>query len=141
MAAHLCPLTAIGWKARASHPSKPCRATSKLAGRAYSAAGQAASARSQNKTHTFSKREQKSFSAYHKRPALMQPVCTAVSTCCHTGRGLAGHPGVSMWVMTTVRRGYTLQFARRPLRFCGVLATTVHSENAQVLCAEVNVWA
>ncbi len=29
-----------------------------------------------NKTHTFSKREQKSFSAYHKHPALMQPVCT-----------------------------------------------------------------
>ncbi len=44
MAAHLCPPTAIGLKARASHPSKPCRATSALAGRAYSAAGQAASA-------------------------------------------------------------------------------------------------
>ncbi len=43
MAAHLCPPTAIGWKARASHPSKPCRATSALAGRAYSVAGQAAS--------------------------------------------------------------------------------------------------
>ncbi len=46
-------------------------------------------------------------------------------------------PGVSAWVMTTVRRGYTLQFARRPLRFRGVLATTVRGENAQVLCAEV----
>ncbi len=44
MAAHLCPPTAIGWKVRASHPSKPCRATSELAGRTYSAAGQAASA-------------------------------------------------------------------------------------------------
>ncbi len=44
MAAHLCPPTAIGWKARASHSSKPCRATSTLAGCAYSAAGQAASA-------------------------------------------------------------------------------------------------
>ncbi len=40
---HLCPPKAIGWKARASHPSKSCRATSALAGRAYSAAGQAAS--------------------------------------------------------------------------------------------------
>ncbi len=29
--AHLCPPTAIGWKARASHPSKPCRAKSALA--------------------------------------------------------------------------------------------------------------
>ncbi len=44
---------------------------------------------------------------------------------------------MSTWVMTTVRRGYTLQFARRPLRFHGVLATTVRSENAQVLRAEV----
>ncbi len=41
-----------------------------------------------DKTHTFSKRVQ-IFSAYHKRPALMQPVCTAVSTPCHAGRG---HP-------------------------------------------------
>ncbi len=44
VASHLCPPRAIGWKARASHPSKPCRATSALAGRAYSAAGQVASA-------------------------------------------------------------------------------------------------
>ncbi len=44
VAAHLCPSTAIGWKAMANHPSKPCRATSALAGHAYSAAGQVASA-------------------------------------------------------------------------------------------------
>ncbi len=41
VAVHLCPPMAIGWKARASHPS---RATSALAGCGYSAAGQAASA-------------------------------------------------------------------------------------------------
>ncbi|KAL0183542.1 hypothetical protein M9458_019238, partial [Cirrhinus mrigala] len=45
VAAHLCPPTAIGWKAKASHPSKPCRTTSALAGRAYASAGQAASAK------------------------------------------------------------------------------------------------
>ncbi|KAL0165753.1 hypothetical protein M9458_037597, partial [Cirrhinus mrigala] len=44
VAAHLCPPTAIGWKTKASHPSKPCRTTSALAGRAYTSAGQAASA-------------------------------------------------------------------------------------------------
>ncbi len=44
LTAHLCPPTTIGWKARASHPSKPCRATSTLAGCAYLATGQAASA-------------------------------------------------------------------------------------------------
>ncbi|KAI2645948.1 hypothetical protein H4Q32_025302 [Labeo rohita] len=44
VAAHLCPPTAIGWKTKASHPSKPCRTTSALARRAYTSAGQAASA-------------------------------------------------------------------------------------------------
>ncbi len=44
LAAHICPPTAIGWKARASHPSKPCRATSALVGCTYLAAGQADSA-------------------------------------------------------------------------------------------------
>ncbi len=44
VAAHLCPPTAIGWKAKASHPSKPCRTTSALAGRSYASAGQVASA-------------------------------------------------------------------------------------------------
>ncbi len=42
--AHPAPPTTIGWKAKAAHPSKPCRMTSALAGRAYSSAGQAASA-------------------------------------------------------------------------------------------------
>ncbi|KAI2664125.1 ORF V: Enzymatic polyprotein [Labeo rohita] len=44
VAAHLCLPTAIGWKTKASHPSKPCRTASALAGRAYTSAGQAASA-------------------------------------------------------------------------------------------------
>ncbi|KAL0149536.1 hypothetical protein M9458_055063, partial [Cirrhinus mrigala] len=44
VAAHLCPPTAIGWKIKASHPSKLCRTTSALAGHAYASAGQAASA-------------------------------------------------------------------------------------------------
>ncbi len=62
--------------------------------------------------HTFSKREQTSFSFSHKDPALMQPVCTAISTPCHAGRGLAGH-------LRCVSAGYSLQFARRPPHFCG----------------------
>ncbi len=41
VAMHLCPLTAIGWKAKAALPSKPCRMTSALAKWAYSSAGQA----------------------------------------------------------------------------------------------------
>ncbi len=45
VAAHLCPSAAANWRVRnnASLPSKPCRATANLAGKAFSAAGQAAS--------------------------------------------------------------------------------------------------
>ncbi len=39
--------------------------------------------------------------------------------------------------MTMVRRGYTLQFARRPPLFRGGLTTTVRSKDAQVLRGEV----
>ncbi|ROL47140.1 hypothetical protein DPX16_18938 [Anabarilius grahami] len=42
VAAHLCPPAAVGWKTKRSLPSKPCRTTSALAGRAYASAGQAA---------------------------------------------------------------------------------------------------
>lgn len=44
VAAHLCPPTASSWRSRAVHPLKPCRNTSALAERAFSASGQAASA-------------------------------------------------------------------------------------------------
>ncbi len=50
----------------------------------------------------------------------------------HTSSRYYGTP-----LMTTVRRGYTLQFTQRPTRFRGVLTTTVRSEDAQVLLAEV----
>lgn len=43
VAAHLCPPAAVGWKNKRALPSKPCRTTSAMAGRAYTSAGQAAS--------------------------------------------------------------------------------------------------
>ncbi len=46
-------------------------------------------------------------------------------------------PGVSEWVMGIIKRGYSLQFARRPPRFSGVVSTSVHGENACVLRSEV----
>ncbi len=36
--------------------------------------------------HIHFKKRATSFSAYHKHPALMQPICTAVSNPCHTGQ-------------------------------------------------------
>ncbi len=41
-------------------------------------------------------------------------------------------PGVSDWVMGIIKRGYSLQFARRPPRFSGVVSTSVQGENARV---------
>ncbi len=46
-------------------------------------------------------------------------------------------PGVSDWVMGIIKRGYSLQFARRPPRFSGVVSTSVQGENARVLRSEV----
>ncbi len=46
-------------------------------------------------------------------------------------------PGVSKWVLGIIKRGYTLQFARRPPRFGGEVSTSVQHSNAHVLHAEV----
>ncbi len=46
-------------------------------------------------------------------------------------------PGVSDWVMGIIKRGYSLQFARRPPRFSGVVSTSVQGENARVPRSEV----
>ncbi len=46
-------------------------------------------------------------------------------------------PGVSDWVMGIIKRGYTLQFARRPPWFGGVVSTSVQRSTAHVLRTEV----
>ncbi|KAI2658175.1 Transposon Tf2-8 polyprotein [Labeo rohita] len=46
-------------------------------------------------------------------------------------------PGVSEWVLNTVSSGYTLQFARRPPRFSGVMVSNVQERDAPVLRAEI----
>ncbi len=47
-------------------------------------------------------------------------------------------PGVSLWVLRTVRSGYTLQFGRNPPRFNGVQLTVVNSASkASVLQQEL----
>ncbi|KAI2644176.1 Protein P [Labeo rohita] len=47
-------------------------------------------------------------------------------------------PGVSEWVMKTIKNGYTLQFFRRPPRFNGVLMSTVREQNASILQEEIH---
>ncbi len=63
-------------------------------------------------------------------PELIQPLAT-------WAKAWQAIPGVSHWVLGIIKRGYSLQFARRPLWFNGVVSTSVHSKNAHVLWAEV----
>ncbi|KAI2654607.1 ORF V: Enzymatic polyprotein [Labeo rohita] len=48
-------------------------------------------------------------------------------------------PNVSRWLLRTIRLGYAIQFARRPPKFRGVLATSVRGSSATVLRAEIAV--
>ncbi|KAI2668937.1 ORF V: Enzymatic polyprotein [Labeo rohita] len=48
-------------------------------------------------------------------------------------------PNLSRWLLRTIRLGYAIQFARRPPKFRGVLATSVRGSSATVLCAEIAV--
>ena len=46
-------------------------------------------------------------------------------------------PGVSKWVLNIIERGYSLQFRRRPRRYVARVETTVKTEVAHLLRAEV----
>ncbi|KAL0146880.1 hypothetical protein M9458_057819 [Cirrhinus mrigala] len=48
-------------------------------------------------------------------------------------------PSPSRWLLRTIRLGYAIQFARRPPKFCGVLATSVRGSSTAVLRAEIAV--
>ncbi|XDV31009.1 hypothetical protein PO909_033786 [Leuciscus waleckii] len=50
-------------------------------------------------------------------------------------------PGVSEWVLNIVKRGYSLQFARRPPRFRARTETRVNTEAAHLLRTEIaKLW-
>ncbi len=90
-----------------------------------------------NKTQTFSKKS--SFPLPSLTSAL--PPCSRplefIQPLATRAEAWQAIPGVSEWVMGIIKRGYSLQFARRPPRFSGVVSTSVHGENARVLRSEV----
>ncbi len=47
-------------------------------------------------------------------------------------------PSTSRWVMSIIEKGYTLQFARRPPHFNGVVMSAVQTQNASFLRAEIH---
>ncbi|KAL0151921.1 hypothetical protein M9458_052773 [Cirrhinus mrigala] len=199
VAAHLCPPTAIGWKTKASHPSKPCRTTSALwrwirrlrrrpdpgerkrrgqslalAGpppkrpllnlqaprsmpgaeggvfcvKAVVNTGSMCLAPIQTVAVTANKIKHKHPQKESKFPL---PIIKGVSCHCDgqppepiiplatRAEAWQAIPGVSDWVLGIVKRGYSLQFARRPPRFSGVVPTVVMSRDAHVLRSEVMI--
>ncbi len=72
-------------------------------------------------------------SAMPRCSLVRKPVWMQLHSPCMWAEAWQAIQGVSEWVMATVRRGYTLQLARRPPHFRGVLTTTVRREDAQVL--------
>lgn len=46
-------------------------------------------------------------------------------------------PGVSEWVLSTVRQGYSVEFTRCPLRFQAWTATNVNTEVVHLLCTQI----
>ncbi|KAL0152042.1 hypothetical protein M9458_052646, partial [Cirrhinus mrigala] len=223
VAAHLCPAAATNWRVRnnASLPFKPCRATANFAGKAFSAAGQAASAlhvmailqvyqakllksldeggpdpevfkelrratdlalrttkvtaraigRSMGNlvvldrhlwlTLTELKDSEKTalldapvdpsglFGAavetFTERFAEAQKQSRAISHFLPKRAGMNPPaqawqmlPGVSEWIMKSIKNGYTLQFFRRPPHFNGVLMSTVREQNASILREEIH---
>lgn len=96
--------------------------------------------REQNKTQKFLEKEHFSSSEYYGRlplpqsggpsPELIQPLAT-------WGEAWEAIPDVSEWVLKTIKRGYLLQFARKPTRFRGMVSTSVRSNVAHVLRSEV----
>ncbi len=88
-----------------------------------------------NKTQTFSKKKKSNFPLPSLTSAL--PPCSRplefIQPLATRAEAWQAIPGVSEWVMGIIKRGYSLQFARRPPRFSGVVSTSVHGENARVL--------
>ncbi|KAL0172936.1 hypothetical protein M9458_033247, partial [Cirrhinus mrigala] len=66
---------------------------------------------------------------------LSLTVCSSLSQFAEAWQML---PGVSEWVMKSIKNGYTLQFFRRPPRFNGVLMSTVREQNASILREEIH---
>ncbi len=80
VAVHLCPRNAATWRNRPRLPSKACKLTAALAAKAYSAAGQAASAL--HAMAILQVHQAKALKQVHKGstdPGLMQELCTATA--------------------------------------------------------------
>ncbi len=104
VAAHLCPPTAIGWTAKAAHPSKPCRMTSALAG-CYTSAGQAASAlHSMAVLQVFQAKLLQCMDEAGPDPAAFSELCSATDHALRTTKTTAQAIGRSMASIVVLER-------------------------------------
>ncbi len=116
IAVHLCPRNAAPWRNRPRLPSKACKLTAALAAKAYSAAGQAASAlHAMAFLQVYQAKALKQVHEGSTDPGLMQQLRTATES-----GAPASHPGPKSSRMSTkrpltraTRRCWNLLFLRR----------------------------
>ncbi len=140
MASHLSPSLAPSWKSRPLLPSKPRRTTSEPV---------PATRQPSTSLSAIPSKDAEGFPSRWRVPLLPGLLDTQSQVCLtlhdtliplsyflHEWERL---PGVSLWVLRTIRTGYTLQFGKNPPRFDGVHLTVVNSAaKASVLQQELS---
>ncbi len=105
IAVHLCPRNAATWRNHPRLPSKACKLTAALAAKAYSAAGQAASAL--HATPILQVHQAKALKQVHEGstdPGLMQELRTATDFALRATKVTARSPGKAMSTMVVQER-------------------------------------
>ncbi len=112
VAVHLCPRNAATWRNRPRLPSKACKLTAALAAKAYSAAGQAASAL--HAMVILQVHQAKALKQMHEGspdPGLMQELCTATDLALRATKVTARSLGKAMSTMVVQERHLWLNLA------------------------------
>ncbi len=112
VAVHLCPRNAATWRNRPRLPSKACKLTAALAAKAYSAAGQAASAL--HAMAILQVHQAKAFKQVHEGstdPGLMQELRTATDFALRVTKVTARSLGKAMSTMVVQERHLWLNLA------------------------------
>ncbi len=127
VAVHLCPRNAATWRNRPRLPSKACKLTAALAAKAYSAAGQAASAL--HAMAILQVHQDKALKQVHEGstdPGLMQELRTATDFALRATKVTARSLGKAMSTMVVQERQSLAQPGRDEGRRQGTLSRRPH---------------
>ncbi len=151
VAVHLCPRNAATWRNRPRLPSKACKLTTALAAKAYSAAGQAASAL--HAMDILQVHQAKALKQVHEGstdPGLMQELRTVTDFALRATKVTARSLGKAMSTMVVQERHLWLNLAEMkdvdkarlldaPISQGGLFGDTVHRHKRRVPCVRAGL--